>query len=385
MKKAAVLGLLIVCTLVLPALAQQPPVPAEAAPLVPPVATPTPAPNGAEPLPPAVANAPAVPPETTTDKEGLTENGWHGSLMFPVSELRRFTEALEAYARRMRSKTKEGENYDNLPVPETIPNPLDQQAGPPKIEAKAFFLSSVAYLNDKEWTVWINGQVYTLAVPPTDFEIVSVKERQVTLRWKVTPEEIETVFPHWREKVTVVEDETKIVAPAAPAQADKKEKTLMASGVVIYYVKSGQFLQFTLHSNQTFVSRGMEIVEGKVESSVVTPAEPGAAEVPAEGAAPGDPAAPEASKDGAPAGTPDANAAATGQAAGTQGAATGTDASGKAVPGKGIPGKGLPGKGVPGKNTPVTSGPAVSMERGASDKLIDMYKKVTPSSPTHRP
>ncbi|MBN8531144.1 MAG: hypothetical protein J0L97_04700 [Alphaproteobacteria bacterium] len=317
--RVSALVLVMTCMLAAQASAQQP-------------VTPPTAPAAASPD----ASAPATEASKEEERTGISENGWRGSLMFPVSELRRFTDALETYARRLKAKAKgEGENYDNLPPPEQVLNP---EEGPPKVEAKAFFLGSVAYINDKEWTVWINGQVYTIATPPADFEIVNVKEHEVTLRWKVTPEDLATVFPHWQEKVRAIDDETRI-ATLPVKSTQQKDKGLMASGAPIYYVRAGQFLQFTLHSNQTFISRGMEIVEGKVAASVVTPSDPsaldGASETPGTSGEPG--AAP--------------------------------PSEGQVAPPGSVPPAGSP----------------VALERGASDKLIDMYKKVTPSSPTKKP
>lgn len=97
-----------------------------------------------------------------------------------------------------------------------------------------FFLESLVFHTDIDWTIWLNGQRITPANTTKDITVTSVDKNQVALQWR--PSDFEKVKKTWEK---------------AKHDLVKVDET---AGLVF----------FTLKTNQTFSSYVMKVLEGKV-------------------------------------------------------------------------------------------------------------------------
>lgn len=236
--------LLAMCLLALPAMAQEkieirPPEFSTPEPL--PVATEQPAPAMAEKPAASVTDpqqvADAKPPSADTDSTNpisdITGN-WTSSLMFNTSAMRELSEAI-AKARRNKEL-----GITDVPAPDGSGGVIPQKPEEPK-EAPAFYLNSILYVSASEWVIWVNGTKVTPKEPMSDITIDSVNKQAVAMSWKA--HDLNLISPHWQEEI-------------------KKNKSISVSS-------DNHTVKFTLFPNQTFVSRAMEIIEGKGVSSPI--------------------------------------------------------------------------------------------------------------------
>ncbi|MCC7259775.1 MAG: hypothetical protein IT567_01935 [Alphaproteobacteria bacterium] len=113
--------------------------------------------------------------------------------------------------------------------------------------AKSFYLDSIMYMSSGNWAVWINGRKFSHDEQESDdaaadIKIEDISREKVTFSWAVG--NVDAISPHWQEKVALMGDKG---ASDSDITVDPKTQTV--------YV--------TLRPNQTFISRAMEIVEGR--------------------------------------------------------------------------------------------------------------------------
>jgi hypothetical protein len=183
--------------------------------------------------------APALAQEAQIVAEKPKENEL-GSLFFTDKEMEKIRQAQAAYAGREVGSSKSADFNEEE---------WFSQAGEIK-QARSqdryftypqFFLESLVFRTDADWTIWVNGQRISPAPEGgnTDITVTAIDKNQVSLKWR--PDDFEKVKKTWaktqHESVHVDE----------------------AAGLVF----------FTLKPNQTFSSYGMKVLEGKVLSVTV--------------------------------------------------------------------------------------------------------------------
>lgn len=141
----------------------------------------------------------------------------------------------------------EEQNKKIEPVAEIKPDVVEI----PK-EAPAFYLKSILYFGEDNWSIWLNKQKITSEnANRGDIAIESVDADSVTFTWKKSS--IDLILPNWRENFTEVGDNGTFISE------DKNITVDIASSNVT----------FTLKPNQSLVSKSLTIVEGPAESITI--------------------------------------------------------------------------------------------------------------------
>jgi hypothetical protein len=200
------------------------------------------------PLPDSPAGDVPPPDVVTEGSETDVMDNWKTSLMFSTGSIRSLTDAIAA-ARERKLRGDSG-----------IAIPDGSGAAPPPrkpAEAPAFFLNTILYRSASEWVLWINGKKVTPKAPMDGLAVDVVSKTSVNFSWKT--DDLSYISPNWQELI-------------------KKNK-----GIIVE--QDGKLVKFRLYPNQTFVSRAMEIIEGKGTSSSLTTegeaGKPAPADVPA--------------------------------------------------------------------------------------------------------
>lgn len=214
--------------------------------------------------------------ENTSDSQGEMERiGWSGSIMFPIRDLRNLERVIAAYDKRMKYGKEDQERQvavdsgdsflDELitdiesDIQEKIPGA--EKKDYPR-EAPAFYLSSIMFLGDDNWTIWLNGKKitsYQVKGMP-DIQVMDVSDNSAELIWNT--EFLDYISPHWR---------------------DEKEKIgQKESAIMMIDDKTGQ-VAVKLHPNQTFVTRVMQVVEGHASASYIGQNDAGISTSPVQG------------------------------------------------------------------------------------------------------
>lgn len=205
---------------------------------------------------------------------------WKGSLMFPVSDLRRLKEVITAYERRMRMPVveripgpvgptqqpgflEEGDDFlsrmlgageadprtGSVQPPVRTPGSVRQQARVEKPEViPSLYLNSITYLSPRQWVAWINGQRVGPEDKAENYQILDVDRNQLVVRFRV--KELSRLDPMWREQVVVSTDRITADDPR------------LAEGMIHYHYGSSTFT-LALRPNQTFTGKRMRIIEGR--------------------------------------------------------------------------------------------------------------------------
>ncbi len=99
-----------------------------------------------------------------------------------------------------------------------------------------FFLESLVFHTDTDWTVWLNGQRITPESKQhsSEIKVVGIDKNQVTLQW--TPADFERVRKTWENN----------------------------SNEFVMLDQAARMVSFVLKPNQTFSSYVMKVLEGKV-------------------------------------------------------------------------------------------------------------------------
>jgi len=162
------------------------------------------------------------------------------SLFFSQEEITVIHEAIGIYIRhKLAQNDKEGDDFLSKlgahPKFTINDKPEKQYYTYPQ-----FFLESLVYNSPSDWSIRVNRQKLTQAMPKADaIHVVAIDKDKVSLEWKpVNMEKVKEVWAH---------------SPNDMVTVDEKQ------GVV----------DFSLRANQTFSSRTMRVVEGKMPPIVV--------------------------------------------------------------------------------------------------------------------
>jgi len=141
--------------------------------------------------------------------------------------------------------------------------------------APSFFLKSVLYFSQVNWSAWVNDRKFTpfynknyTAKGDIDFEIASVNHDRVQLIWNA--HYLDSISPGWREKLL----------PADPSvNHTLKEPGFVSSTGKIFVSQDASRVEVTLAPNQTFVTHEMDIEEGYVAPvAIMIPAQSNSAD-----------------------------------------------------------------------------------------------------------
>lgn len=151
---------------------------------------------------------------------------WRGSIMFNQQEIQLLESAIE----------NSGTDQSGIAPTNKITQEFLEKSLGEKPIAPRFFLSSILYIPNKNWTVWINDQKISHDQNEGDLTVESVNQNQITAIWKTRS--LNSLAPNWRN-------------------------TIHQSKQLSYNEKEGT-LRFILKPNQTFDIETMAIVEGKM-------------------------------------------------------------------------------------------------------------------------
>ncbi len=157
------------------------------------------------------------------------------SLFYTASEVDKIHQAMNAYLRK-----KSGQAGDETFNPDEY---YDQASEIKQSRAEGryftypqFFLESLVFRSDIDWTIWVNGQKITpdSASAANEIRVVNIGKGEVTFEWQPhSMEKVNEVWGKWPNDQVVVNGMQGTVG-------------------------------FTLHPNQTFSSYVMRVLEGKV-------------------------------------------------------------------------------------------------------------------------
>jgi len=172
-------------------------------------------------------------------------DSWKISIMFDITDLRVITRILRALEARKRAEQYGAEgDLDQGILEEVVHNALDAEELAKKMIAKmpkespAFYLNSIVYKGPNDWSIWVNGTKYGPESLPERFDILNVTKKQVKIAWYT--ENLDLLSPGWEVR--------------------QPTETLKIT-------EEGPTVFITLQPNQTFVARGMQIIEGRAYSS----------------------------------------------------------------------------------------------------------------------
>ncbi|MFO0388621.1 MAG: hypothetical protein ACK502_02730 [Alphaproteobacteria bacterium] len=155
------------------------------------------------------------------------------SLFFTDKEVEKIRQSQEAYANR-KVGVPEPTDFDEEEWFSQVGEIKQARSQDRYFTYPQFFLESLVFHTDVDWTIWLNGQRITPANGSQDITVTSVDKNQVTLQWR--PGDFEKVKKAWAK------------AQHESIQVDE------VAGLVF----------FTLKPNQTFSSYVMKVLEGKV-------------------------------------------------------------------------------------------------------------------------
>jgi len=156
---------------------------------------------------------------------------WSGSIMFSITDNRRVHELLNS-KKAVKEKKQNTDEKDIEKLMETISIKSEDLAKLPK-EAPAFHLNSILYVAQDDWIIWINGKKISINDKDSFVKVKKVTKNHAVLYWE--SEYFIYINKKWDS----------------------------ASGDNIEIDKKNHRVYFTLYPNQTFVTKTMEVVEGK--------------------------------------------------------------------------------------------------------------------------
>ena len=142
--------------------------------------------------------------------------------------------------------------YESHPT-EVKPVVADIKIEKPKIidptTYPVFYLSSIVYHSDEDWSIWVSGHKITSQQNKTTLKVLSVSPESATFAWT----------PGFTQALSI----RKSLKLFAPADALKDK---MVKPNTIHYDEDKKLVTFTLRTNQSFVVGYFEIFEGFVDS-----------------------------------------------------------------------------------------------------------------------
>lgn len=165
----------------------------------------------------------------------LMKSSWGGSIMFSTSELRKINKALKSFGLGGNSSFfKQGlETLENANA--TLP--LEE------IKAPKFYLSSIIYISETNWSIWINNKKVTPQQKHSELSINNISKKSVTTTWKTT--NLNASSPNWTNELN-----------------QQKGLLHQNNAHTIKYNPDTKKLIFTLEPNQTIDIKTMHITEG---------------------------------------------------------------------------------------------------------------------------
>ncbi len=159
---------------------------------------------------------------------------------------------------RMKAAIRTFESSDQKPKTNIVPTTPTEVV---KIEEPkaypVFYLASIAYDSDRDWTVWVSGHKITAQKNETDLTIVRLSPDSVTFLWK----------PDFIKALLHRQDENSF------APLDKVKNRLSTMQTLKMDEKTGN-VEFTLRQNQAFSAGYFGIFEGYIESPVIETIDP---------------------------------------------------------------------------------------------------------------
>lgn len=218
-------------------------------------------PDAANPASPAPAEGAVTPAAAPAQKE------WNGTLMFDQEKVDGLMAIYRVYLENL------ARNQPKLPGSKTAVNAADivrsmQGANGEKKEIPEeilnLTLNSILYYNDKDWSIWLNGNRYFrndalegMVIDRSTIRVLSATRREVMISWTPLPESASRVVQRWQDK----------------QQLDKMNMSpLVAANERVSYDQEKSTVIFVLKPNQTFSSQYMSVLEGKEVKAVLATA-----------------------------------------------------------------------------------------------------------------
>lgn len=114
---------------------------------------------------------------------------------------------------------------------------------------KSFYLNSIMYLNDAQWSLWLNNFKFSSGQSHPSIKIIRITPEYVVLRW--ASRELDIISPNWR-KILETQDEVEYFSATGNISVRQEGESL--------YI-----VEFRLEPNQNFEISNMTIIEGKLK------------------------------------------------------------------------------------------------------------------------
>ena len=177
------------------------------------------------------------------------------SLFLTEQDHIRISNAIAQYQLRLTSNVKDdGDKGKVAPA---------QEEEPKYFIYPQFFLESLVYHSQDDWLIQINGQKILPNKPSSQLPlvVVGIDNERVLLSWR--PKDMSKVLEVWDKRNTPTEI-TKIVENKAMEVHFDDKVNPQATTALVTVNRDQNIVLFYLHSNQTFSSFSMQILEGKI-------------------------------------------------------------------------------------------------------------------------
>lgn len=189
----------------------------------------------------------------------------NGSLMFPENEMEWVYQAINSYEKDIpihivlpslfppadksieRIENEMDKEKRNKDLVDSVLGQMDKENLEPLKEAPVFYLKSIFYIDDNNWTVWLNNEKITPETPHQWLDIIHVSRKEVSFLWKNT--RLEEIEPDWYDEFKPIGDEN---------------SNFYSNSKNIVVDTSNGDISFVLGVNQSLDTKKMVIKEGKV-------------------------------------------------------------------------------------------------------------------------
>lgn len=201
----------------------------------------------------------ALPDEVTQDDAELTSamgSSWEGTLMFSEKDV---NDLLAVYRSYQMGETEMVEEMGEERDIDIYLRPQEEEDTPEEILQLA--LASIIYHTDADWTIWVNGKRYyrdiamegfTVGDRQSQVRVVDATPTSVSFIWEPIPASFSKVAQRWQEKQRF---------------SDHAQSPQVAKNEQVEFNAGDQTVAVTLRPNQTFVSRFMSVLEGRLSRS----------------------------------------------------------------------------------------------------------------------
>jgi hypothetical protein len=190
------------------------------------------------------------------DGEDISKlNAGFETILFKDSNLEPLYNAL---SRRKNVIAKNRENIQQTTQQEAEEEQKEEDLSDKNIQAPSFYLTTILYPKDKNWTIWLNGNKVRkeIKLQPPEPEIIKVRASKVTFIWK--SDMLDKLSPKFRNilrKVTENDDVSR--------EADSGWDYISNDGKIVFD-SIRKKVKFTIGINQTFSVYNAKIFEGFV-------------------------------------------------------------------------------------------------------------------------